>query len=264
HVARSSMWSGFALTLLGEIFCQGVIAVGPPLTPEQTLDSAVVRFQRAIATAGALTGAEATKTVNASPIGLARAYLQKGDLANAIQAASQVPDGFVANAIYVDDPQSRGRTSNDVFATSAGTSQIVAADYRALNDPRVPFADAGINAQDGRNRLFRQQKYTSFADPIRVASALEARYIVAEATLKQGDATAALALIAERRQAGGQDPFAGAGQASILAELMDQRARDFWLEAKHLGDALRNPAATPFVPAEGTPFYKPEQGDFGP
>lgn len=264
HVARSSMWSGFALTLLGEIFCQGVIAVGPPLTPEQTLDSAVVRFQRAIATAGALTGAEATKIVNASRVGLARAYLQKGDLANAIQAASQVPDGFVANAIYVDDPQSRGRTSNDVFATSAGTSQIVAADYRALNDPRVPFADAGINAQDGRNRLFRQQKYTSFADPIRVASALEARYIVAEATLKQGDATAALALIAERRQAGGQDPFAGAGQAAILAELMDQRARDFWLEAKHLGDALRNPAATPFVPAEGTPFYKPEQGDFGP
>src|SRR5690606_30835091 len=71
HVARSSMWSGFALTLLGEIFCQGVIAVGPPLTPEQTLDSAVVRFQRAIATAGALTGAEATKIVNASRVGLA-------------------------------------------------------------------------------------------------------------------------------------------------------------------------------------------------
>ena len=63
---------------------------------------------------------------------------------------------------------------------------------------------------------------------------------------------------------GEQDDFTGTGAAAILAELMDQRARDFWLEAKHLGDILRNPAAAPFVPAEGAPFYKPEQGDFGP
>ena len=88
HVARSSMWAGFALTLLGETFCQGVIAVGPALTPEQTLDSAIVRFQRAISTAGALSGAEATKILNASRVGLARAALQKGDFASAIQAVT--------------------------------------------------------------------------------------------------------------------------------------------------------------------------------
>jgi hypothetical protein len=264
HVARSSMWAGFALTLMAETFCQGVIAVGPPLTPEQTLDSAIVRFQRAITNASALTGAEAAKILNASRVGLARAFLQKGDLANAIQTASAVPAAFVANAVYVDDPQSRGRTSNDVFTTSVGTGQIVAGDYRAIDDPRVPFVDAGINAQDGRNRLFRQRKYTTFADPIPVASGLEARYIAAEAQLKQGDTGPALALIDERREAGDQDAFTGTGSDAILAELMDQRARDFWLEAKHLGDLLRNPGAGAFVPPAGSPFYKPEQGDFGP
>ena len=264
HVARSSMWSGFALTLLGEIFCQGVIRVGPPLTPAQTLDSAIVRFQRAIQIASALTGDEAAKIAVASRVGLARAHLQKRDYAAAEQAAAAVPADFVANAIYADDPQSRSRTANAVFVTSAGNTQIVAEAYRALADPRVPFVDAGTNAQDGRNRLYRQSKYTSFASPIRVASGLEARYIVAEARLATGDPAPALALIQERRTANGQGTFSGTTPDEILAELMDQRARDFWLEAKHLGDALRNPAATPHVPPEGAPYYKPEQGNFGP
>jgi hypothetical protein len=263
NVARSSMWAGFAVELLGEIFCQGVINVGAPLTPAETQDSAIVRFQRAIQIASALTGAEATKIGDASRVGLARAYLQKGELVNAVQAAAAVPPAFVADAIYVDDPQSRGRTANGVFFTSAGTTQIVAADYRALDDPRVPFVDAGSNAQDGRNRLFRQRKYAEFAAPIRVASGLEASYILAEAQLKQDDATAALTLIAERRTVGGQPAFTGTGNAAILAELMNQRARDFWLEAKHLGDYLRNPAATPFIPPAGVPYYKPDQGNFG-
>ena len=264
NVARSSMWAGFALQLMGEIFCQGVIDVGPPLTPAETLDSAIIRFERAIDIAAVLDGAEAAKIADASRVGLARARLQKGENTEAAQIASTVDEAFVANAIYVDDPQSRTRTGNDVFAASAGTSQIVAGDYRGLDDPRVPFVDAGMNAQDGRNPLFRQQKYTAFSDPIRVASGLEARYIVAEAELKGGDAAAALALIAERRAVGGQDEFGESGQDAVLAELMSQRARDFWLEAKHLGDYLRNPSATPLVPEAGTPFYKPEQGEFGP
>jgi hypothetical protein len=44
---------------------------------------------------------------------------------------------------------------------------------------------------------------------------------------------------------------------------MDQRAREFWLEMKHLGDWQRNPTATPYVGAAGTPYYKPAQGAFG-
>jgi hypothetical protein len=264
NAARSSMWSGFALELMGEIFCQGVIDVGPPLTPEATLDSAVVRFQRAIQIAGAADGDEAAKILSASRVGLARALLQKGEDGAAADAAGLVDPAFTANAIYVDDPQSRGRTDNGVFTLSAGNTQIVAGDYRDLNDPRVPYVDVGTNAQDGRNRLFRQEKYTSFSDPIRVASGLEARYIVAEARLKQNEPADALALIADRRTAAGQEPFEGAGPDAILAELMNQRSRDFWLEAKHLGDYLRNPSATPFVPAEGEPFYKEEQGVFGP
>ena len=264
-VARASLWSGLAVEHLAEIFCEGVLHVGPPLTQAQMLDSAIVRLQLAATIAGALTGAEATKILNTARVGLARAYLTKGDNQAAITAAALVPATFVATTVHVDDAQARARLSNGVFITSSGTTQIVAGLYRALNDPRVTFVDAGINAQDATNRLFRQTKYTSFIAPIRIASGLEARYISAEAQLEaSGNTTPALALIAERRAAGSQPRFTGTTVAAVLAELMDQRARDFWLEARHLGDILRNPAAAALVPPAGSPFYKPTLGNFLP
>ena len=87
--------------------------------------------------------------------------------------------------------------------------------------------------------------------------------LAAEAQLQTGNSTPALTLIATRRAANGQPVFTGTTTAAILAELMDQRAREFWLEMKHLGDWQRNPAATPYVGAAGTPYYKPVQGVFG-
>lgn len=261
--ARSSLWAGLAVELLGEIFCEGVLHVGPPLTPSQMMDSAIVRLQQAIAIADELNGAEATRIVNTARVGLARAYLQKGDNANALAAASEVPTDFVATTTHIDDPQARARLANGVFTASSLTTQIVAGPYRDLADPRVTFVDAGINAQDGRNRLFRQTKYESFTAPIRIASGLEARYIAAEAQLKIDGTTApALELIAERRAEGEQSAFAGTSTAEVLAELMDQRARDFWLEGRHLGDIIRNPSAAALLPAAGSPFYKPELGNF--
>ncbi|MGH7503305.1 MAG: hypothetical protein ACREL7_16385 [Longimicrobiales bacterium] len=262
NIARSAMNAGFAIELMAEYFCQGVMLVGPPMTPEETLDSATVRFERAITVASAASGEEATSIANASRVGLARAYLQKGDYANAAQAAMAVPDDFLLNAVYVDDLANRGRVSNGVFASTVGNIQVVPADYLALADPRVPSADRGRLAQDGQLQLIVQTKYESYGDPIRVASGLEARYIAAEANLQLGNTADALALIAERRAANGQNDFNGSGTPAILADLMDQRTRDFWLEGKHLGDFFRNPGATPYVPTAGTPFYKPTQGVF--
>ena len=263
--ARSSLWSGLAVEFLGEIFCQGVLHVGPALTPAQMLDSSIVRLQQAVTIATGITSAEGTKILNTARVGLARAYLQKGDNANALATAALVPAAFVSTTVHVDDPQARGRLSNGVFIATSGTTQIVAALYRALADPRVTFVDAGINAQDGRNRLFRQTKYASFTAPIRIASGLEARYIAAEAQLKiNGNTATALTLIAERRTAGGQAAFTGTTTAAVLAELMEQRARDFWLEGRHLGDIIRNPTAAALVPPVGSVFYKSEYGNFLP
>src|SRR5690242_3366204 len=53
-VARSSLWSGLAVELLGEIFCQGALHVGPALTPAQMMDSAIVRLQLAATVASGI------------------------------------------------------------------------------------------------------------------------------------------------------------------------------------------------------------------
>ena len=266
NLARAAMNSGFSLVLLAEHFCQGTIRGGKPLTPDEMLDTAIARFTRAVAVgaaAGTAGVAEGTKIVNASNVGLARAHLQKKEYAAAAQAADLVPAAFVYNAVNVDDASNRG-LGNGVFSYDQSALIVVPDTYRALNDPRVKWLDTGRQAQDVQLRYYQQQKYTGYANPIRIASGLEAQYISAEAKLQTGDPAPALALIAARRAANGQAPFTGAGDAAILAELMDQRAREFWLEAKHTGDRVRNPAATPYVPAEGTPFYKPSQGNFGP
>jgi hypothetical protein len=266
NLARTYMNSGFALELMGESSCQGVILTGPPLAVAQVLDSAIARFKSAIAIATAIGSgtAEAVKIVSASNVGLARAYLQKKDYANASTAAALVPSNFVYNGVRIDDATNRG-LGNAIYAGGQlGTDLVVATPYRLLNDPRVPWTDAGRTATDGILRLYREAKYLGYANPYRIASGLEASYIAAEASLQgSNNQAAALALIAARRTAGNQPAFAGGANAQVLAELMDQRARDFWLEAKHLGDWQRNPTATPYVPAAGTAFYKPTQGNFG-
>jgi hypothetical protein len=265
NLARAYMNSGFSLVLMAEHFCQGTILVGPPLTPAQVLDTAIDRFTKAVAVgaaAAAAGAAEGTKVVNASNVGLARAYLQKKVYTSAATAAAKVPASFVYNAVTVDDPSNRA-LGNGVFNYDLSALMIVPDVYRALNDPRVPWKDAGKKAQDTQFQYYQQLKFPGYATPIRIASGLEASYIAAEAKLQTGDPTAALTLIAARRAANGQPPFTGTTPAAILAELMNQRAREFWLEAKHVGDLNRNPTATPFVGAAGSPFYKPAQGSYG-
>ncbi len=266
NLGRAYMNAGFSLVLLAETYCQGDILAGPPLTPAQMLDSAIVRFKQAVAIGGASAAAgvaEGTKVVNASNVGIARASLQKKDYASAASFAALVPATFVYNAVTVDDASNRA-LGNGTYAYDIGGKLIVVPDaYRALSDPRVAWKDALTKAQDTGLEYYQQLKYTGYANPIRVASGLEASYIAAEAALLTGNSAPALSLIAARRAANGQGAFGGSTPAAILAELMDQRAREFWLEMKHLGDWQRNPTATPYVGAPGASYYKPVQGAFG-
>jgi hypothetical protein len=156
--------------------------------------------------------------------------------------------------------------SNLVFegatAGATGKTWLVPPAYQALNDPRVPWKDLNMLAYDTLE-FVESLKYTSDASPIRISSGLEASYISAEANLQLGDSAPALALIAARRTAGGQGPFGGSGTVAILTDLMDQHARDFYMEGKKLADYQRNPALVPYVGASGTPFYTPSLSTFG-
>lgn len=271
NVARAALTAGYSALLMAEAFCEGAIRVdrsaeyAQPQSKDQMLDHAIKRFQAAISAGDAAGGAEGTSLANAARVGLARAYLFKGDNANAVSAAKQVPDDFNFNLNYVDDASARGRLSNNVHIFSnARESLVVGPEWRQIaddGDERIKYIDGERMAQDGVHNFYIQQKYPNYAAPIRLASGLEARYIAAEAS---GDVTEQLALINERRAEFGQAPYAGPNDAnSVLTELLFQKGLDFWLEAKRMGDWRRNPDNVKFIIKPSDEYYKPDVGPMG-
>jgi hypothetical protein len=71
---------------------------------------------------------------------------------------------------------------------------------------------------------------------IRLGSAFEARYILAEA---QGNTPANVAFLNEQRAAGGQASLTNPTDAQYMAALREQRAREFFIDGHRLGDLRR-------------------------
>jgi hypothetical protein len=146
------------------------------------------------------------------------------------------------------------------FTADRGSNAIPPA-WR-ITDPRLQWrvAPSNLLPQDANYQVDRgvpyaiQNKYPTFASPIRLASKVEADYIAAEA----GGPAAMLALIQARRAANSLPPYTGpTDDAAVLAEFEDQRGIEFFLEGKRLGDLRRNGAAVRHVPVPGSTYWKP-------
>lgn len=275
-IARGALTSGFGLVFMAEAYCEGTMrgaggVPGPLMSQTQLLETAVTRFDRTIQSASAASGAQATALADAARVGKGRALLQLGRGAEAAQAVSGVPSAFVFNLPYVDDAGNRGRLGNYMFASSFRGSRanlVVAPFLREIGqditgapaspsgDPRIPFVATGATGQDGELPFFDQRKFDSWADPIALASGLEARYIAAEGS---GSEAQILALVNERRAVGGQGPYTG---TNPLAELVRQRTLDFWLDGRRMGDLQRHGNLLPGLTQPGD-YYKPGIGSVG-
>ena len=69
-----------------------------------------------------------------------------------------------------------------------------------------------------------------------------------------------LTFVNERRAVGNQDPITTTDTNALMAELMAQRSRDFWLEGHRMGDWRRNPGLVPNILEPGDNYYKPAVG----
>jgi starch-binding outer membrane protein, SusD/RagB family len=117
-------------------------------------------------------------------------------------------------------------------------------------DPRVPVTDMNGTTADAVTANWRQDKYTSNADPVPVATWEEAQLIVAEARGGQE----AVAIINALRDQYGLDPFASTDEAEIQAQIQEERRRELFLEGHRLGDMRRH--NLPLFPATGAPYNK--------
>ncbi len=260
NLARAAAFRGFSILQMASDFCTGTLSSGPELTTTQLLDSASAMFDKAIAVGTANATTEGVALSNAAKVGRARAKLQKGDKPGASADAASVPAGFVYNLRYTDDLANRGRLSNQQYNFTFDRSAMsVAPFFRNSTDPRVTYLGPGQTTLNGQDAVpggfFQQTKFNGYAAGLRLASKLEADYIVAEAS---ADPVAQTTFINARRAANAQTAYAGATDAaSVLTELMTQKGFDFFLEGKRIADYRRNPTAVPGITPAGQPYFKP-------
>lgn len=265
NLARAAMVRGFAVLAIATDFCDGTLSSGPRLTTNQLLDTAAFWFTRAIDVGRANATTDGVALANASLVGRARARLQKRENAAAATDAAAVPAGFQFDLRFTDDPANRGRLSNRQWQFSFDRANLSVAPFFRVNDPRVTYrtgAAATAVAQDQNlpGGYFQQTKFPTYGSSMRLASKLEADYIAAEAT----GSTAMLALIQSRRTANGQPAYAGATtDAAVLREFYNQRAFEFYLEGKRIGDLRRNPTAVSNITPAGGPYFKPGYQNVG-
>jgi hypothetical protein len=235
-------------TTFSERLPDGSIQYGMPLTTDQMLDTAINRFDAALA-ATASAGAD-----NLASVGKGRALLDKGSFAAAAAAVAGVPTGFAYltphstgtgrqyNGIFVFNNQAPAGTGRFSVADTEGTNGL---DFRSAGDPRVVAPQNGLGF-DNVSPLYVLQKYTGPTAPTHVADGVEARLIEAEGQLQAGAGAAMVAslnaLRADSVNNGGfslpalADPGTQAGREDLLF-----RERAFWMFATghRLGDLRR-------------------------
>jgi starch-binding outer membrane protein, SusD/RagB family len=256
RIARSLAYAGHSYIDLGEMMCTTPIDLGVPKTSEEMFTDAITRLNESVQIAtAAKTYYQSLPTVNPNLllaadsvryfalVGAARAALNKNDKTAAIAFASQVPAAFDFRAYYSDNTTGQRNRTYERLTLGSNAYLLNTPFFAMSTDPRIPR----IAGTTGRAYTpLSPPSYSTFNNTlagaafapimsVRVASGLEAQYIVAEA---QGPTAATLAFVNTRRAAGLQAPVTLTGDA-LMAELRDQRSRDFYLDNHRLGDLRR-------------------------
>ena len=238
-LGQLNAYAGYTYIMLGEGFCEMAIDGSPLMTPAEVFEGALERFNRAEQLAGTAND-QAIK--NLALVGKARALLNLGRKTEAAAAAKQVPQGFVHNAAY---STSTPRRSNRVYLNSHSNKYTAVHEaYRDLMvgdvpDPRVALQyTPGSVGHDNFTALYLQRKYPAATTPIPMATWREAQLIVAEAELGQSavDRINALRTFHQLPQ---YTPASVSDDAAILAQVIEERRRELFLEGHRLGDKLR-------------------------
>jgi hypothetical protein len=261
-IGTAAAYAGYAYILLGEGFCTSAVDGGPELQPKDVFALAEDRFTEAIAAA---TTAANTPLLNMARVGRARARLNlaklpgqpvvTAKLTDARADAALVPAGFKFDIPY----NSASTYSRNMFFSRNRESLLygVAPRYRNMTfggvaDPRVKTSQ-GVRGQDNlTNNVWYADKYNSQSAPITLAKYQEAQLIMAEADYHLVGATAAVAYINALHTAAGIPNFNSTDPTEILNQLIEERARELFLESQRGYDFNR--FNLPFNPPAGAPF----------
>jgi hypothetical protein len=244
--------AGFTYLYFGESFCSGVpfsqlegdqIVYGEPQTTDEMFQTAVARFDAALAEPGVVAEEEPQITYLAA-VGKGRALLDRGLFADAAAAVAGVPTEFQYVTEHADSPL---RLQNAIYSYSIGwlwsVSDLegdVGLPFRTAEDPRVPFFDEESAGLDNTTPQFTLLKYPDFSASVVVADGIEARLIEAEAALQGADLGGMTTILNDLRAGQGLDPLGVPGSQDEGVDLLFSE-RAFWMFATghRLGDMRR-------------------------
>lgn len=269
QVGQLHALSSLALTISGELFCNGVpLSDANDQTPSFTVVSNAEMFQAAVAQSDSALALLSTSVADqpqryVARIAKARALVDLARFADAAAVvaaggdgagSAAVPTSFVANAEY-----SATTLVNVIYDWMVGTANFGPADNEGGNgldfisarDPRVVVSETSRLGQDGSTQVFTIQGYPNGAAPTRLATGVEARMIEAEAALQAGNPAGMIAALNAARgdagvraawsiPAGALEPLVDPGSEAARVDLVF-RERAFWmyLTTHRVGDLRR-------------------------
>jgi hypothetical protein len=174
-MAKVRAYGAYAYTFFGETYCEFAKDGNPPGPPSDALNIAVTQFAEAIELAEQANDPDLEYIIHMSRVGLARAYMNLENWAQAAANAELVPAGFELFASRGTENDRRWNKMHYLF-TQLG-AYVISLPYRAIkaaepNDPRLSqiIVDAHKGAFNPYIDLWIQTKYTGLGDPIRLAS----------------------------------------------------------------------------------------------
>jgi len=273
--------NGFAYILFAENYCgavpvstqeaDGSFTFGAPESTNTLLDSAILKFNQALAMPAAPAGPLTATFKNLAAVGKARALLDSGNFAAAAAAVAGVPTTFQYNYLH---SETSARQNNGTWSLTQSVGRFGEADAEAgiglpfasdgdlkrtggPLDPRVPDSLAARGASrnpkgfDGATNQMVQAKYPLRSSPITIADGVEARLIEAEAALNGGDPVGALTTLNALRSNASLLALRGypANSLALLTlqpttagqvdQLFHERAYWMFLTSHRLGDLRR-------------------------
>lgn len=253
-IGQSAAYAGYSLVLLGEGMCSAAINIGPEMTSAELFAEAKNRFDKAI---DAATAAGDETTLHFAQLGRARAFLDLGDPASAAIDAAEVPEGFAVN-VNTDAADVRRQNLMYVHTFQASLSSIDPSfrnvTWEGVPDPRVATTNTGVVGSAGNTEVWGADKYATITSPMPVARWAEARLIIAEADVAAGNLPGAAAIIDDLHTRAGIPGYdaTGATADDVLAQIIEERRREFFLEGHRIGDIRRYDL--PLVPAPGSAY----------
>lgn len=239
--ARALVYVGLANRLLGENMCDAVFD-GGAVEPRRTyLTRAEAAFTEAIAIAAI---ANDKALGNAAIAGRASVRAGLGSWSGVVSDALQVPSSFVFQAIYSSTDVDQYNRINASNATATRAHSVVGtffeSYYKQTSDKRTAWTtNAAFPKGTGNVLWYLQTKYDNRGAPVNLVSGREMRLLIAEASLRNGDWTTALSMINTLRAESGVVLWTATGVDQTWTMLGRERAIEFWLEGRRLGDLFR-------------------------